>query len=87
VALSERVPFFLVQGYKYRGPPLTATGCLKLCEGFDLVEKDYPTAGHEKAARALTQTEEIRKLYEPQRVGVIAEMVFDQAKAPKEAGK
>jgi hypothetical protein len=87
VALSDGVPFLLVDGFAYRGPPILADGCLKQCEGLSLVGEDYPASGHERAARALVQSGPFRKLYPARVVRQAEEMVLEQATAPKSSKK
>ena len=83
VALSDGVPFLLVEGYQLEGLPESANDCLKLCEGFALVKEDYSTADYEKAARALTQTKEFRQLYQEADRQAMADMILRQAKTVK----
>ena len=53
--------------------------------GFALVKEDYPSAGFEKAARALTQTESFRQLYDKNDLPDMTDMILRQAKKPKAA--
>jgi hypothetical protein len=79
VALSDGTPFLLIDTYELDGLPEPATRCLKLCEGFELVKEDYPADGHEKAARALTQMDSFRQLYEEEDRQQATEMILNQA--------
>ena len=83
IALSDRVPFLLVQGYSLEGRSESAAACLKLCEGFSLVKEDYPVSGYEKAARALTQMKSVRQLYQKGDRQGMADMILHQAKPAK----
>jgi hypothetical protein len=80
IALSDGVPFLLVRGYQLNGRPESAIKCLNLCDGFAMVKKDYPSAGYEKAARALIQTRSFRQCYDEEELSAMAEMVLRQAK-------
>jgi hypothetical protein len=80
VAISEGVPFLLVEGYTLNGKAEPATECLKLCEGFALVKEDYLVSGYEKAARALIETKTFRGLYREADKREMVEMVLRQAK-------
>jgi hypothetical protein len=83
IALSNGVPFLLIEGYQLEGKAESAIACLKLCEGFALVNKDYSSADHEKAARALTQTKEFRQLYQETDRQAMTDMIQRQAKTAK----
>lgn len=80
IALSDRVPFLLVRGYSLKGQAESAFACVKLCDGFALVKDDYPLVGYEKAARALTQSDSFRQLYDAADRPEMADMILRQAK-------
>jgi hypothetical protein len=63
LALSQGVPFQLVNGYMLGGAPETARTSLALCEGLELIQKDLPRKGYEKAAKDLIQSEAFKSLY------------------------
>jgi hypothetical protein len=79
IALSDRVPFLLVSGYRVAGAMLPPTECLKSCESLSLVPEDYPLVGYEQAARDLTQAESFRRLYKEACLPGNVEMVLQQA--------
>jgi hypothetical protein len=91
IAISNGVPFLLIRGYELGGNPEHATDCVQHCEGLSLIEKDYPLAGYEKAARDLIQTDSFYQLYEPlyepfykaDSPRAMAEMILRQAMAKK----
>jgi hypothetical protein len=85
IALSEGVPFLLVKGYSLKGQPESAAKCLQRCEGFVLVKEDYPSAGSEKAARALTKTESFRQLYDKNDLPDMSDIIVRQSKKPRAA--
>jgi hypothetical protein len=87
IALSDRVPFILVDGYAGGGRGSSAKECLNLCGGFALVKEDYPLTGYEKAARKLTQSEAFRQLYQKADRQRMADMILRQARKPKAAEK
>jgi hypothetical protein len=87
IALSERVPFLLVEGYSLHGRGESALACLELCEGFALVKEDYPLANYEKAARALAQTDAFRQLYQEADRQAMVEMILRQANTTKAVQK
>lgn len=82
IAVSDRVPFLLVKGYRLQGRGESAAACLKLCEGFSLVKEDYAVADYEKPARALTQMESFSQLYGPLDRREMADMILGQGKKP-----
>jgi hypothetical protein len=84
LALSNRVPFLLVEGYDIIGVPESALLSLQLCEGLALVTEDYPITGHEKAARDLVNKASFLQLYEPQQRREMAEIILRQAKPATE---
>jgi hypothetical protein len=82
IAVSEGVPFLVIQGYRGGGRSESGAACIRLCEGLSVIKKDYSTSHYEKAARSLSQSESFRKLYEKE--GDMREMVktiLRQAKA------
>lgn len=87
LGLSSGVPFLLTKGYELDGRAESAIACLKLCEGFALVKEDYPLADYEKAARALTQMDSFRQLYQEADRQGMAEMILNQAKITKASEK
>jgi len=64
IALSDGVPFMLVNGSQMYGMPST-TGAydVRKCRDFQLIDHDYPTKGFERAAQDLIQSELFQKLY------------------------
>jgi hypothetical protein len=87
IALSDRVPFLVVKGYRLGGRGESATLCLKLCEDLALVTKDYPLLGYKVAARDLSRTESFRQLYDNQDIPQMIEMIMQQADPGKAASK
>jgi hypothetical protein len=81
IALSNGVPFLLIEGYELEGRGESATPCLKLCEKLSLVMEDYPLSGYEKAASALTESESFRNLYDKRDLPQMVKIVLRQAKA------
>ena len=82
IAVSDRVPFLLLRGYRLEGRGESAMPCLKLCEGLALVKEDYRLDEYEKSARALIQMEPFDKLYKMRDRQQMADMILGQAKKP-----
>jgi hypothetical protein len=85
IAVSDNVPFLLVNGYRVEGVDESAADCVKLCEGLSLINKDYSTSDHEKAARTLTETESFRRLYLEKDLQVMVEIVTGQTRTAEAA--
>ena len=83
MALEDRVPFLLIQGYRAGGKGESAMKCLQFCETLSLITEDYPLSGYEKAGRALIQSESFRGLYEKKDLRQMADMITRQANAAK----
>ena len=84
IALSENVPFLVIKGYRLGGLPESGARCLELCEGFSMIQEDYPLTGYENAAKALTQNESFRELfYDKEDLQQMVKMIFLQASEPK----
>lgn len=80
LAISGRVPFLLVQGYKLGGLPEDPAKCLRLCESLPLIASDLPTEGYEAAARSLVASKDFEDLYPDAKVRKkMAEMIIKQA--------
>lgn len=62
-AISQRVPFLLVTGYRLGGRGESASKCLDLCRGFPLVSDDLADKNYELAAHALIGSEEFKRIY------------------------
>jgi hypothetical protein len=84
IALSERVPFILVDGYSLEGAEELAFGCLDLCKRLEMIKEDYPTTGYELAAEALTRRGSFRQLFQKEDQPRMAAMILRQATAAKE---
>jgi hypothetical protein len=87
IALSDKVPFLLVNGYRLGGVGEPASECLELCEGFSIIQSDYPLMGYEKAAKALAHNESFRKLYKEKDLPQMVEMILHQATEPEREGR
>jgi hypothetical protein len=82
VAISDGVPFVLVNGSQMAGVPST-TGAydVQKCKDFQLIDHDYPTKGFEKAAQDLIQSELFQKLYkDPKDKEQMAQEILNQAR-------
>jgi hypothetical protein len=82
-ALTNGVPFLIVEGYVLRGKCESANVCLKHCYKFVMVKEDYPSDGYEKAALDLTDTDAFQKLYNKEDLPRITKMISRQAKSNK----
>lgn len=87
IALSNNVPFLLIQGYNLGGAAESPAECLKICEGLSLIKKDYSLTGYEKAAKALTQSESFLKLYDKKDRPQMVKMILHQAGEPEKDAK
>ncbi len=63
IAVSDGVPFLLVQGYRMGGVGESPEDCVKACESLSLIPADLPEGGYAKAAQALVGSDEFQRLY------------------------
>jgi hypothetical protein len=83
LALSDGVPFLLVNGYSAGGYTTdTPEKCIQLCEGFSLVTADLSATNHLDAAIDLVQSDKFKRLYaNTNGFTEMSEMVMEQRKA------
>lgn len=82
IAISDGVPFMLVNGNQMYGLPST-TGAydVRKCRDFQLIDHDYPTKGFEKAAQDLIQSGLFQNLYkDPKDREQMAQEILSQAR-------
>lgn len=82
IAISDGVPFMLVNGSQMYGMPST-TGAydVQKCRDFQLIDHDYPSKGFEKAAQDLIQSELFQNLYkDPNDKEQMAKEILNQAR-------
>ena len=85
LAISEGVPFLVVEGYRIGGMRAeNADQLLQQCETLPIISEDLPTFKHFKAAKALFGSQGFRDLFSTQEQFEYAqEMVFNQARILK----
>jgi len=81
VALSEGVPFLLVEGYRGSGffgnPP---AACVEYCKGLQMISADLTNTNYEAASQSLMGSKEFKELYnDPSDESWIAFMIQRQA--------
>jgi hypothetical protein len=81
VAITNGVPFFLVEGYRGGGRGSSPIMCVESCKGLSLIPADLSGTNYDVAALALTQSREFLELYpkSPEREEM-TEMIVRQAK-------
>jgi hypothetical protein len=87
IALSQGVPFQLVEGYNRSGffgnPP---AACVAYCEGLQMISTDLTNANYEGAAQSLIRSKEFRELYKvPSDEAWITFMILRQAGSTNES--
>jgi len=65
LALSDGVPFFLLNGYQGGGRPEPPDECVAACRDLPLISSDLPTNGFALAAQKLIASDSFRRLYKP----------------------
>jgi len=80
IAVSQRVPFLLLAGYRLGGRGEAAGPTLGVCEDLNLIGQDYSTSGYEDAAFALVKSTRFRKLYRAADRQDMEKMIILQAK-------
>lgn len=82
IAISDGVPFMLVNGNQMYGLPSTTCAYdVQKCRDFQLIDHYYPTTGFEKAAQDLIQSELFQNLYkDPKDKEQMAQEILNQAR-------
>jgi len=82
IALSDRVPFLLLIGYRLGGRGESPLACVELCQKFELIPADLPSKGYDAAARTLINSSNFQKLYQnPKNRVEMAEIILRQTQA------
>jgi hypothetical protein len=81
IAMSDGVPFLLIEGHVIDGVPATsATEQLRKCEDLQVIGRDLPTKDFKKAAQDLIHTELFQNLYKnPHDRDRMAQEILNQA--------
>ena len=80
LALSDNVPFLVVEGYSFGGWRPGPEGLLKKCESLSLITADLSNTNFEAAARTLIQSKAFQQLYKDPKIQQReAKMILGQA--------
>jgi hypothetical protein len=81
IAISDRVPFILSNGYPINGlSDQHGYSDVALCRSFSMVAADLPTVGYARAAKKLVQSELFQRLYkDPIEKEIMLEEILNQA--------
>ena len=83
LALSDGVPFFLLNGYQGGGRPEAPDECVAACRDLPLISSDLPTNGFALAAQKLIASDSFHRLYKPSYAAqLIPSMIQRQAINP-----